>query len=596
MELNFEVIPKLNIPISKDRAEKAIGALGIFWDSEHPRIGEDLSSPFKAGAVSCSSGYGHWADNGNTTENTDSMSHLPSDYGPNIRKRLKLLHSGGAGCDVIRTVLQGLLGEEEKDRGFEAKSVPVYSSNEGDTIKDPAAPEMPQPMPQPQAKSLKPSAAKYMEKDMTEMVTEVKEPEDAAEDGMVYSRIHGYRIPIRQEDSLSSYRRVLEKLHGPTAEDFNGDVEGRGDAVDREALVGAKGKRQKNESVNSEAWISPHQISDEDCRLESTEVGYSVRWVHDFLLSSMQWRPLRANFNSHYIATSPGSEDDAIELDRVIFFEDIRDHVFALSPGKIDAIADGIDLEDSTLGFSFRLHQRMVVRCVEALGLSLPLASCSHSLQRRHLNSHLQADNIAAECCPLLDIILRDNLHSAAMNDRESSSRVPTPPRQRLLISQQRICLLNKVLSSNHKVGFSMGFDTELNFLIRLLESLLTVSAKGNKTKLTALFKLHLRSVLMQLAVDRWEASYDCKAAAACEGNAFLAKADVESVRSYCRDLVESTVLQDSDSPGAQDMQYYSSLGSFVAWAAYIRAERQIHLISSKSESDCIPALKVHCT
>ena len=81
-----------------------------------------------------------------------------------------------------------------------------------------------------------------------------------------------------------------------------------------------------------------------------------------------------------------------------------------------------------------------------------------------------------------------------------------------------------------------MAFDTELNFLIRLLESILTVSAKGNKTKLTALFKLHLRSVLMQLAVNRWEASYDSKAAAACEGNAFLATADVESVRSYCRD------------------------------------------------------------
>jgi hypothetical protein len=43
-------------------------------------------------------------------------------------------------------------------------------------------------------------------------------------------------------------------------------------------------------------------------------------------------------------------------------------------------------------------------------------------------------------------------------------------------------------------------------------------------------------------------------------------------------------------------LQYYSSLGSFVAWAVYIRAERQMHLISSKSDTDCIPVLKVYGT
>lgn len=536
------------------------------------------------------SGYGNWVDNGKTARERDSMSHLPSDYGPNIQKQFERWHSK-AGSGAIRTVLQSLHGteytEDTSTGASEAKSsIPVHSSIEMQhSMKDISVPDMPQP----QNKHAKPSAAKYMETAVGEMVSEIKEPENFAEDhGMVYSRIHGYRIPIRQEDSLSSYRRVLDKLQ---SEGFNnGDEEGNGDGGHDQALNGTKtSKRQKNESVINESWMTHQQIAEEDCQVvDSTEVGYSVRWANDCLLSSTQWRPLRAISNSHYHTTGPGSENEEIELDRVIFFEDIRDHMFVLSPGKVDTIARGIDLEDSTQGFSFRLHQRMVIRCMESLGLLLPLASCSHSLQRRHLNSHLQADNVAAQSCPLLDILL-DDLHRV---EKDGCECLRTSPRQRLLMSQQRICSVNEVLTAKHKLGYSLGFDTELNFTIRLLENILAISATDKKSKLTTLFNLHLRSVLMQLAVDRWEACYERKSM--LEGNAFLSTADADSVRSYCRDLVESTVMQESQSSSTQDTRYYSPLGSFVAWAAYIRAERQIHQSSSsKGETECVPAWKV---
>lgn len=567
--------------------------LGAFWDSEHPRIGEEVSTPLKDGQFPYTSGYGNWADNGKAAKGSDSMSHLPSDYGPNIHKQIELLQSRADG-GVIRTVLRGLHGNEYTESidnvaAPEAQpSISVHSSIEMHPMKDISVPDIPQL----QNKHAKPSAAQYMEKDVSEMAAEIKEPDKLADDdGMVYSRIHGYRIPIRQEDSLSSYRRVLEKLHGAGSEGVDGDDEGNGDGgAHDQTLNGAKmSKKQKNESLN-EVWMTHQQIEEEDVQADSTEVGYSVRWANDFLLSSTQWRPLRAVFNSRYHTPGPGAEDEEVELDRVIFFEDIRDHMFVLSPGKVDTIASGIDLDDSTQGFSFRLHQRLVIRCMESLGLLLPLASCSHSLQRRHLNSHLQADNVAAECCPLLDT-LRDNLHHDEKDG--SSDSIRTSPRQRLLFSQQRICTVNEVLIAKHKLGYSLGFDTELNFSIRLLENILTIStADYKKSKLTTLFNLHVRSVLMQLAVDRWEASYESKSVR--EGNAFLSTADAESVRSYCRDLVESTVIQDSQpSSSTQDSRYSSPLGSFVAWAAYIRAERQIHQATSKGETDCIPALKV---
>ena len=542
---------------------------GAFWESEYPRIGEDFctlmtsattlpGTDIRTGVAHYQAGYSNWLQRKNLVD--AAVVSLPSDYGPSVLLQMEKT------ANIESSVLKILSGDDDLNQ-----TILSSSPGEGIVIKE----------------------SDFKEKGESEIVASssaaLADPvgldnEVDADDGMVYSRIHGYRIPIRQEDSLSSYRRVLGKLQAQhPAVDQEHDSE--------EAIAAGagepKGKRAAADG-QTDIWHTWKAIIEEDRLLQvakvdekrGEELGYSALWGRDFLLSSIQWRPLRALNNRNYILPSESSDMSNIELDRVAFFEDIKDFLFTL-PLRDSARPEGKDdIDNLTLGFSFRLHQRLVLRSLEGLGLLLPLSSCSHSLQRRQLNPHLQTDSLDAEFSPPLDIF------AAHRNPAESGNTDaqwdPFRYQWQMLSNHQEVCLVSKALATKHKACFCFGYDSELNFIIRVVENILSVHIRKKLRKLTHQFAIQLRCLLMKLLVDRWELQLGLSTPST---NAFAFTADVEWVRSYCRDLIEGTVSLEEDGP----------LGSFLVWSSYIQAERRINraVKSHGVGSDSSAALKV---
>lgn len=214
--------------------------------------------------------------------------------------------------------------------------------------------------------------------------------------------------------------------------------------------------------------------------------------------------------------------------------------------------------------FSCRSRQRLIIRSLESLGIFFPLASHSHSLNRRQQNVDLQSRG---------DIQMLAHL----LLTSESDGRTPSVPNLSDIIRMYELFAFStESLRHKHMVAFKFGFDSEFNFAIRMVENLIASIRKNPNRLVSSSFSIELHCVLIHLLVDRWNCSHSLNKQGGMVSSQLSSLADVEWVRSSCRSIIESTIeLCQMQSEGDQ-RNTPSPIGSFEVWAAYLQAEQFI--------------------
>eukprot|EP01041_Mallomonas_annulata_P001629 gene1629-3160_t len=174
--------------------------------------------------------------------------------------------------------------------------------------------------------------------------------EERDEDILVYSRLHGYRIPLRKEDSGLAYKKILGDLKDLDEDELT--------SLSAEDILKKYAVSTSKKSLLSSSLLPPPAAND----------VYVNKWEKEELLSTIQWRPLR-----------PLAESDAEEAEnqpyRVVLIEDVKPFLFHLSTTYPTYIAQ---------------NGRLVVRALQSLGLYIPYSQCSHCLAvRREVSQSL---------------------------------------------------------------------------------------------------------------------------------------------------------------------------------------------------------------
>lgn len=142
-----------------------------------------------------------------------------------------------------------------------------------------------------------------------------------AEDSFIYSSVHGYRIPRpAQEDTSSTYKKILQDIKGKSST--------TGEFVDSRRVAGRADSDQPEMSGLSDS---------DDIYVQMNET--------EAMLAIEQFAPLRIQCleQQRLVEQQP---------DRVVFSDDIKSHVFLVS--------------------SKPSRGRLLMRCLEALGISFP--------------------------------------------------------------------------------------------------------------------------------------------------------------------------------------------------------------------------------
>lgn len=134
----------------------------------------------------------------------------------------------------------------------------------------------------------------------------VDERDEAADDGLTYSNVHGYRIKIDTIDDASEYERILAELRGTDA------------SVARQEAQAKKREKQRASAANSVAKFQDERVEYDDV---NTQDMY-IEWLQqEELMDRTQWNPLRPTIPEHQqlIDESP---------DRAVLTEEIQPFLF----------------------------------------------------------------------------------------------------------------------------------------------------------------------------------------------------------------------------------------------------------------------------
>ena len=357
---------------------------------------------------------------------------------------------------------------------------------------------------------------------------------DAVEgDGMVYSRLHGYRIKVTEEASGRIYRKILSEI-APT-----------------------KLCDQAEQSADDPSLTTGGSAADAASATTGISTAPDIRdplyapYRGHYYASAVQWRPLRA-------VSAIDAEAVEQQPERVIFSDDIKPALFLCSLNSRSGMA---------VGRETALRQRLVLCALKALGVGFSNSEASHSLVQRVGAVLRERLTSAQELCPLTDLLCGPLLNSGSSSHSGSQtvSDSPTTGTHRTallaaLLGSPRswVCILEPALLTKHAICSKHSQDSQLNFIIRLLSDILHTCRESKTPVFTLVFVNMLRSVLVQLLTVR----YQCECGAGLQSEAAL-----QHWRAQCRSVIEGSIGQHSAGP---------AVGALAVWAQYLGAELEL--------------------
>jgi hypothetical protein len=374
---------------------------------------------------------------------------------------------------------------------------------------------------------------------------------------MVYSRLHGYKIKVSSEPSNAIYRKILseiapDKLAGP--DDGRTGAEGHdGQKTTSSATIGSSYQRDALPVFRPLDSSAPH---------------YEQYRAH-YWASQVQWRPLRATAESDAAAAEEQPE-------RVIFSDDLRTALFDCSLPPQPGVADA-HIADLNRG----LRARLVVRCLQALGVQLSHCEVSHA-PMRHFSAVLSGSALS-----ILDAVGETTLQ------RFSDACVATESRLMQSTTQEQdegqLCIASQALLESHALCCRARYDSLLNFAVRLVAEVVGLSGRVSML-LAPSFVSQLRVVLVQLLTARLRSEL---AVLPADRDRQVA---LELWRTQCRSVIEASVCDAGATvAGIGRSQQVPAVGDLAVWAAYLSAEHTLGYAAEafKVCSCCIYACSV---
>jgi hypothetical protein len=361
---------------------------------------------------------------------------------------------------------------------------------------------------------------------------------------MVYSRLHGYKIKVSAEDSGKIYRKILSEI-AP-----NGETTGEPGAVENTAAV----------YIDPISTVSKGS-GDVFTALDASSTKFSRYSAHR-CADAAQWRPLKA-----VSARDAGAVEQQPE--RVIFSDDIRASLFRSILGDQPATAESLG---STLEVGVRQH--LVVRCLQVLGVHCLHSEMSHSTTQRTAALLLRSSGGAA-----WDQQARSE--DSGSRTRQSGSHPLRKAAASALESgglASSLCSVDEDLLRRHRLCSRFGFDSQLNFTIRLIADILRTVGASKDRLFAPEFVTHLRVVLVELLTAR----YQCTSAGKEAEDSAGVSAELLQWRAQCRAVIESTVTDGIPASTGSLRMETPSVGSLEVWASYLSAE---HALGQSSEA-----------
>lgn len=243
---------------------------------------------------------------------------------------------------------------------------------------------------------------------------------------MVYSRIHGYRIPIRPEKTDEAYQRALQSLKSA------------GDAV-TDSLVSSTSRMKKSEVKKA--------FRVDEKRLE--------QYQFESYASTVQFQPVRV------------SSDQAVnEPLRAILFDDLRPCLFLPSSSQEKKLLRRIT---ELLGCRWMgsVHQRLFDPFFDTV-LHFSLIHPGEDTNELHGRRDLR---------DFMDIL-------------SNSKKVDRVLLKRLWLPRQRLVSLDREVILGHALSSSTGQDSKLSFMIRMFQQLLGQSSPAHVDSTVAIARI----------------------------------------------------------------------------------------------------------
>jgi hypothetical protein len=355
---------------------------------------------------------------------------------------------------------------------------------------------------------------------------------------MVYSRLHGYKIKVSSEPSNAIYRKILSEI---APDKLAGPDEGR---------TGAEGHDGQKTTASATIGSSYQRDALPVFRpLDSSAPQYEQYRAH-YWASQVQWRPLRATAESDAAAAEEQPE-------RVIFSDDLRPSLFDCSLPPQPGVADG-HIADLNRG----LRARLIVCCLQALGVQLPHCEVSHAPMRRF------SAVLSGSALSILGVVGGTTLQ------RFSDACVPTECRSMSSVTleqdESQLCVVSPALLESHVLCCRTRYDSRLNFAVRLVAEVVGLSGRVSML-LAPSFVSQLRVVLVQLLTARLRSEL---AVLPADRDRQVA---LELWRTQCRSVIEASVRDAGATvAGSRSSQQVPAVGDLAVWAAYLSAEHTL--------------------
>ena len=324
-----------------------------------------------------------------------------------------------------------------------------------------------------------------------EDTSSIQEKEDGAEEeAWVYSRVHGYRIPVNKTDSSLPYKKILSELN-----DFSAP------SIDLTQLSAEEILK---------LYEKPAALVETEPSSPSNRDVYLVRGVVEEALSSLHWAPLHALCK----ATLPLS---SAHPERVILFDDFRPLLTSMMNYP------------SPLPFSTSF--RLLLHCFGALGIAFPRLFSSLTLRAR---LHFSAEDYLDPLTSMLFLDDKETLQSTIRTILEvpdlpsSTSRMATfKEAVSIFPLSRRVAQADGKLLADHFAIKSLKLDSRLAFCLRLLQQILSLKYFPRQ------YEIQLRRILMALFLQIYlTKGHNNKENKEEEGKAR------EEFRALCRSLV----------------------------------------------------------
>eukprot|EP00981_Chlorochromonas_danica_P000030 scaffold21_cov179-Ochromonas_danica.AAC.3 len=372
----------------------------------------------------------------------------------------------------------------------------------------------------------------------------------------VYSRVHGYRIFMPDEDEVNSslaYQKVLGIIN------------------DQHPLFVSKGQAKSywENTAEETKGVDVSSVTTTTTTLSSDPAISLSRYYEDYLGSLLQYHPLR----------SLSVEDEkALERqpERCVLFQDIHDKIF------YEPLPRDMDI-----------YQSVVIRLLQVLGLHWPLGDISHSVMKRfHEDVGLaRFDDVMVR--PML-ALCHDYymLSDSSGGDRKRRSRRRRFDSLRAMVSHalassewivdvdhhllDHHCAIHAANSNSGNSSSSVDNGTRDNRGSQLDMVLRIVLALLGSDELTTKFRSDLRRVYLRLVVLTYQR--ECGSSGSGSGSGRQRGRGSEkwkSVLQQARELVQNTLPTTNNSSSSSSssmcyLPYQSVLGDLTSWAEYL--------------------------